>query len=190
MKSALLLPYLPSGYLLAALMIATVTDMKSRRIPNTVTFSTIIVALLFYSLTSGWSGLFFSLKGMVCGIVLLILPYSLGGIGAGDVKLMGAVGAVLGAADTFSAFLVIAVLGGLTSIVLLVVRRDLLTTLRRLWNAVCAVFGGLGTAALRVDRPTLEREGIPYGAVIAGGTVVFVLYRLLVVGEGWPHIPI
>lgn len=190
MKASVILSYLPTGYLLTALVIATVTDVRSRRIPNAVTYSTMLVTLLTYCLTSGWSGLFFSLKGMACGIVLLILPYFLGGMGAGDVKLMGAVGAVLGPVDTFFAFLVIATLGGVAAIGMLIVRRECSTVLRRLWNAICGFLGGLGTAALRVDRPSLEREGIPYAAVIAGGTVAYVLYLFLFTREGLLHIPV
>lgn len=185
-----ILPYLPYGYLLAVLLIATFTDVKFRRIPNVLTFSTMLVALLVYTLMSGWSGMLFSLKGLACGFGVLLLPYLLGGMGAGDVKLMASVGAVLGAADTLIAFLVIALLGGVVSVAALILRGELLGELKRLWNAFCGMFGGLGIAALRVDRPTLEREGLPYGAVIAVGTVAFEIYRFIIGGQGLPPAPL
>ena len=171
------------GYLFAALIISTVIDLRSRRIPNSVTFSTIVLALLLYSLYAGLSGLLFSLKGLGVGFCLLLLPHLLGGIGAGDVKLMAAVGAVMGVEQTLLAFLIIAIIGGLTSLAMLAARRQLWTTLRQMTSSFFIFCGGAGLSVFKVDRATLRQDGIPYGVVIAGGTVVLFVYQL-VVGKG------
>lgn len=179
----LLVPFLLFGCLFGSLSIAAVTDLKSRRIPNIVTYSTIAFAVLIYSLVAGWTGLAFSLKGTVCGLGLLLVPYLLGGMGAGDVKLMAAVGAVLGVDHTVYAFLVVALLGGVVSVAVLVARGESLQVAKRLWNAYCCAFGGVGAAALQTDRKTLKQKGLPYGVVIACGTAAYVTY-LVVLGPG------
>ena len=61
---------------------------------------------------------------MATGIALLVLPYIMGGMGAGDVKLMGAVGSFLGAKATLGAFLFIALAGGVYSLAIILIRRD------------------------------------------------------------------
>lgn len=183
----LLIPFLLFGCLFGSLLIAAVTDLKSRRIPNIVTYSTIVSAILIYSLVAGWTGLAFSLKGTVCGLGLLLFPYLLGGMGAGDVKLMGAVGAVLGVDHTVYAFLVVALLGGVVSVAVLIARGESLQVAKRLWNAFCCTFGGVGVAALQTDRQSLKQKGLPYGVVIACGTAAYMTY-LAVLGPGWPGI--
>lgn len=167
------------GCLVLSLLVATVTDLRQRRIPNLVTLPLILLALLLHSLATGLPGLVHSLQGLGLGFGLLLIPHLLGGIGAGDVKLMAAVGAVLGPAQTFAAFLVIAILGGVVSVATMAVRGELLATLARLGHGFLALFGGAGLAALRVDRTTLRRQGIPYGVVIAAGTVAYLAYEAL-----------
>ena len=72
-----------------------------------------IAALILYSFAAGIDGFFFSLKGIAVGIGVLLIPYLLGGMGAGDAKLMGAVGGFLGAKGVFGAFLLTAAIGGI-----------------------------------------------------------------------------
>lgn len=185
----LTLRYLLYGYLFVTLLISTVTDLRSRRIPNLATFSTILFALLAHSLYDGLTGFLFSLQGLGCGFFLLFVPYRLGGIGAGDVKLMAAVGAVLGVYHTFLAFLIIAIIGGVTALAMLSVRRELWVTLKQIASSLLVFCSGAGVEALQVDRTKMLGKGIPYGAVIASGTVVFVVFQI-VAREGLPGISI
>ena len=105
--------------LLLALSISVITDFRTQKIPNLITFPAIIVALMYYFFTNGIDGVVFSALGIVTGIALLIMPYMLGLSGAGDAKLMGAVGAVLGSKSAFVAFLLTAIVGGLYAIILI-----------------------------------------------------------------------
>lgn len=177
------------GFLLIAVLVSAVTDLRSRRIPNLVTYPTVILALSVYGLYAGLPGVFFSLKGLGFGFALLLVPYLLGGMGAGDVKLMAAVGSVLGVRHTFVVFLIIAVIGGVAALAMLAARRQLLLTLRQIVTSFQVFCSGAGIAALKVDRTKLQREGIPYGAVIACGTVVFFVFQITA-GEGLPGIAI
>jgi prepilin peptidase CpaA len=79
---------------LAALAIAF-WDAKLFRIPNVVTFPLLLGGVAYHFWADGWPGLVFSVAGVVVGGTLLLGPYLLGGIGAGDVKLLAAMGAWL-----------------------------------------------------------------------------------------------
>ncbi len=99
------------------LLIAVITDIRVRRIPNWLNFSGMLSAIAFHGYVRGWEGVAFSVEGMLLGIGLLIVFYLAGGMGAGDVKLLGAVGAWLGPIGVFTAFLCIALVGGAYSVI-------------------------------------------------------------------------
>ena len=83
----------------AALIIgaaACATDLHSRRIPNWLTFGASAGALAFHYLTAGQDGVVHAMGGWVIGLVLFMPMFLLGGMGAGDVKLLAALGAWLG----------------------------------------------------------------------------------------------
>jgi prepilin peptidase CpaA len=94
------------------LAIAAYIDWKEHRVPNWLTYSAWGLGILFHALSGGISGVSLSLLGTVAGLATLIIPYALRGMGAGDVKLMAAVGAWVGASITLHAFLWITVAGG------------------------------------------------------------------------------
>jgi prepilin peptidase CpaA len=98
--------------LAATVITAAVTDFRSSRVPNWLTFPVTGLALVLYYLQAGPQGLLFSAGGWLAGFGLLIGLYALGGTGAGDVKLLAAVGALSGTSRVFSIFLYTAVFGG------------------------------------------------------------------------------
>jgi prepilin peptidase CpaA len=86
-------------YQVAALGIAlaaVVWDLSSGRIPNLLTFGAALVALLVHAYMGGWTAVGMSLAGWAAGVALFFPFFALGGMGAGDVKLLGAIGAWLG----------------------------------------------------------------------------------------------
>src|SRR5262245_65222789 len=76
---------------LACIAICVVTDVRARRIPNLVSGPTMLVGIALNTLYFGTSGLTTSLGGLLAAMAVLIIPFALGGVGAGDVKMMGAV---------------------------------------------------------------------------------------------------
>lgn len=82
--------------LVTVLVVAVVVDLRSSRIPNWLTFPAMGFALAAHTWLTGVHGTLFSLAGLGAGFGLLLLVYLAGGIGAGDVKLMAAVGAMVG----------------------------------------------------------------------------------------------
>src|SRR5687768_3766674 len=84
---------------LAALGLATaaaVSDLKTRRIPNVLTFGSAVIALAAHTYVDGGSGLGWSIAGWLVGLIFFLPMFTLGGMGAGDVKLLAALGAWLG----------------------------------------------------------------------------------------------
>lgn len=109
--------------LLSILSISAIIDFRAQKIPNLITLPAVIIALLYHFFTNGIDGLTFSALGLATGIGLLIIPYMLGGMGAGDAKLMGAVGAILGSKSVFTAFLLAALVGGIYAVILIMLNR-------------------------------------------------------------------
>lgn len=106
--------------LLSILTICTITDIKERKIHNSVLLLGLIMALLLNAHEGGPGGLLDSLKGLAAGTALFFVPYLLGWMGAGDAKLTGIIGAFGGWRFAVHAILCTAVVGGAISLYLLI----------------------------------------------------------------------
>lgn len=127
-------------YMSVILVFAGIIDSKKQKIPNYLTFPTVITAFVYHFYLTGMDGLFFSISGMFTGIALLIVPYIMGGMGAGDVKLLGAIGAFIGYKSVFFVFLFTALFGGLYAILALVsYEKSLIKFLKKAFHTVLSV---------------------------------------------------
>jgi prepilin peptidase CpaA len=160
--------------LMVVLFLATLSDIRSHRIPNWLTYSAMAVGVGYHAHLHGMQGLLFSLGGASLGLLLMIFFYLSGGMGAGDVKLMGAVGAFLGASGVFTTFLCTSLIGGLYALVV-IVRNGRFSEYVRRYRLM------LRTIVLThklVYIPPRGDEAMPvlcYGGVIALGTSITVL---------------
>jgi prepilin peptidase CpaA len=116
--------YFITIFLSVLLIASAIIDLKTQKIPNLITLPGMLIALGYHSTLNGLDGLLFSAGGIGVGIGLLIIPYLLGGMGAGDAKLMGAIGGFIGVKAAFSAFLIIAAVGGVYALIILVIYRS------------------------------------------------------------------
>jgi prepilin peptidase CpaA len=162
--------------LLALVLVAAVYDVRYRRIPNWLCGSGMLAGLLLNAVVrQSWAGLWFSFKGLLLGFGLYFLFYLLRAMGAGDVKLMGAVGAMAGMADWFGIFLITAILGGVMALILVLSKGRVQKTF---WN-IAFLLNELGhgrAAYLRreeLDVRSPKAIGLPHGSVIAVGTLFF-----------------
>nr|WP_170302231.1 A24 family peptidase [Desulfosarcina widdelii] len=98
-----------------------VEDLRRQKIPNVVTYSMMLFGIIFHIVNAGLAGLIFSIEGMFVGTGIFIIPYLLGGMGAGDAKLMGGVGAILGVTGVIIAAVISILLGLIYAIILLLI---------------------------------------------------------------------
>lgn len=159
--------------LILVLILSLYTDLKHRRIYNFVTLPALVLGLMINSWNSGLSGLWFSCQGLLLGIALLFLPFILGGLGAGDVKLLGAVGAIKGPHFVFTAFLLTAISGGLIALVILAYNRKLVSTLFRLGRGLKAwLYSGFNLWSLEhLAEQAEDSVYFPYGLAIVLGSI-------------------
>ena len=111
-------------FLSGALVVAAVIDGWKLRVPNWLTFPLVIGGWAVSAIGYGWAGLGWSLAGTAVGLGLLLPAYAIGGMGAGDVKLLAGVGAWVWGTVTFYAFCVSAIVGGVLAIAMVLVRRQ------------------------------------------------------------------
>jgi prepilin peptidase CpaA len=96
---------------------ASLTDLRTSRIPNVLTFGAALAALVYAGVTGGWAGVGTTSAGWVVGVLLFFPFFALGGLGAGDVKLLGALGAWLGPREVFWVALYASMAGGVMALV-------------------------------------------------------------------------
>jgi len=147
-------------------------DLRTRRIPNYLTLGTAVAGLAYNFMGQGLPGLTNGLLGMLLGFFLLILPYLWGGMGAGDVKAMAALGAWLGPQFTLFLFCYMGVAGGLIALGYLVWNGSLWAKIKQgrvfLVNLILCRPDGPPSP----PSPSQLTEGIPYGVAIAVGMAV------------------
>jgi prepilin peptidase CpaA len=97
--------------------VACICDLRTRRIPQVLTLGGAAAGLVFHLVNGGWQAGATSLAGWAIAIALFLVPFALGGLGAGDVKLLGALGAWLGPSDAIWLAIYTGVAGGLIAIV-------------------------------------------------------------------------
>ena len=168
-------------FLAVILTIISLIDYRSHRIPNIIILPLLVFGLVYYTIVGQWDGFLFSLKGMGIGFLVLFIPYVMGGMGAGDVKLMSALGALLGPQQVFSVFLFAAILGGFVALAVMIKKRTVLLTFKRLGIAIWLFFSGAGLFVFK-DSPRQPGEGIPYGPVIAAGALSSIIWQFAVQG--------
>lgn len=161
----------------AGVLTAVVCDWKARRIPNALTFSMIVLGLILHLWSQGFSGLGTGLLGLVCGILLLYLPFSLGGVGGGDVKLIGAIGALTGPALVLHIFLASAVFGGIFSIVEMIRKKAVRKTCKNIKDKALYFLLTRKFVPEPANQVRGKELGIPYACAIGCGTllILFVL---------------
>lgn len=163
-------------FLIFILIAASVFDFRQRRIPNVLTFPAMAAGLIYWSYLHGVDGFMHGTGGLLLGIGFMIIFYLMKMMGAGDVKLMGAVGSFLGPKGVFIAFLYSAIIGGLYALLVLARSKALKQTAGR-YGFMAK--GYMTTGQLFYIPP--EKGKLPplcYGLAISLGTILSVLRPL------------
>ncbi len=166
--------------LAVGLIVAGITDVREGRIPNWLTFSLAGLGVTVHSWQQGWSGLLWSFEGLAMGILCLLFFYIKGGMGAGDVKLLGAIGAIVGPQNVVYVFGFAALLGGIYSVAVLCSQGGLGYLVMRMQTLLSRLKIGEGDSS-STETPFKEPK-LRYALVIGLGTVVsqtLLLYGVL-----------
>lgn len=157
------------------LVVAAVIDGYKLKVPNWITFPMIISGWIYSGVAFEWEGLGYSLLGTVVGLGLLLPLYAVGGMGAGDVKLLAGVGAWVWSTTTFYAFCLSAVVGGAIALAMVLYRRS--------WAKHRDNFLTIAQEMVTIRDPSqlaqiaAERKSsmllLPYGIPIAIGSIAY-----------------
>jgi len=148
-------------------------DVRYRRIPNTLVLSTLVAGLAVNIIFGGLGGLIGSTKGFAFAFIPMLVIHMLGAMGAGDVKLFGAIGAVLGAKLILPTFIIVVMLGGVLAVYTMLRAGTVFSTM----HGVLRIFVGLlpGWEMPRFSMPADRRHTIPYGIAITLGSIISVI---------------
>lgn len=157
--------------------VAAIWDLKTHKIPNRITFPLLILGLILHFTYGGIEGLKDSLLGLTLITLVLLLPFVMGGIGAGDVKLLAAIGALNGLWFGIYTLLYSSLIGGLIALILAAFRGQLGLTVFNLSSSLVSVRMNVLKGKLP-DSNSIITTGItfPYGiAIFMGVAVTYVL---------------
>jgi len=163
--------------LLIILAWTVVADLRYRKIPNLLTLPAMLFGIAYHSCLTGLAGFGFSTGGLAVGVGLLFAFYLAGMMGAGDVKLMGAVGSLLGPSGVFQAFLFTAFAGGVYAVIVLALKGRLTGFIDRMLRSL--------SLSIAHRKPMLladEEQGpspvLCYGVAVAVGTVASLFFKI------------
>ena len=151
-------------------------DIRYRRIPNKLVLATLLVGLIVNTVFGGSQGLLLSLGGFALAFGLMFFFHVFGTLGAGDVKLFAAIGAVIGVSSVLPTLLLVALIGGILAIGQMVYSGRVRTTM----FGVMQFFYGLlpGQRVPKFDIPADRSYTLPYAVPICFGSLVsFVLFH-------------
>ena len=164
--------------------LAALTDVWRFQVYNLLTFPVMLAGLVYHTTTGGWGGLTLSLAGIAFGLAVFALPYLMGGMGAGDVKFVAALGAWLGITPMTVIVFFGCLATGLYALVLVCITGGF----RQLWfNLQLTLFRFVSVGKLLVADDKMEhihdwtmdperrRRLIPFSAMIGVGVVIMVI---------------
>jgi prepilin peptidase CpaA len=158
-------------------LVACVFDLRIRRIPNVLTFSAALAAFAASALTRGAPGAGASVMGWIVAMALWLPLYALGGMGAGDVKLIAAIGAWLGPTDVVHAALYAAIAGGAMALAVAIARGCARRTFRNVWLLIVH-WRTVGFAPhSELTLATADSPRLAYAVPILAGTVAAIWLR-------------
>jgi len=160
----------------AAGAIAAVIDVRTRRVPNRLTFTTAICGLVLAALGATPVGIGAAAVSVLLALALMLPAHVIGATGAGDVKLFAALATLLGPAGTASAFLYGAVAGGVLALAAAAHRRRAGRTLAR----TVALITTRGSVARTIEADVHNR--FAYAPAIVAGALAAALWPLRLIG--------
>jgi prepilin peptidase CpaA len=161
--------------LIATLIICCITDLKVRKIYNKVIFPILFSVFLLHLILNGFTGLKVSILGFIAGIIILIIPFVLRGIGAGDVKLLALIGAIKGSGFAFNTALYMFMIGGIIALVIIIFHSETINFFKKLFWWLASLIKG---SYYKLEFPTTPfLKKFPYSVAIAGGAFICLMLK-------------
>ena len=151
-------------------IVITYYDVRYRRIPNPFVLATLASGLMVNTITAGLGGLYASVAGCLLAFILMFMLHIFGAMGAGDVKLFAAIGAVMGVHLVVPTFLVVVLTGGVLAVVSMIRAGVVMTTMHRVLQLLVGLLPGWEMPRFAV--PSDKRHTIPYGVAITIGSII------------------
>lgn len=175
------LPLLFQILLLSVAIVAGIFDWRCRRIPNWLALLGLIAGFSAHCYVGGVGGLIVAAEGFGLGLLVYFVLYLLRGMGAGDVKLMAALGCIAGPTNWFVLFLAASILGAVVAVVMTLAYGRFYSTL---WNVGQIVKELALFRAPYKNQPQLDLHHkaalrAPHGTIIAAAAVLLVIARVL-----------
>lgn len=160
----------------AFLSLVVFEDVRRMRIPNALTFPALPLALGAAALDGGGPGLLAATLGALAALLLLLAPYALGWLGAGDVKAMLVIGALFGARDLPAVLFYSVLAGGALALAFLILRGELFDLLARWWLSAQTTLATRRIHYFHPQRGSAAASGLPFGVALASGAIAFALW--------------
>ncbi len=173
----------PVWLVTVVLILAAVIDGFELRVPNWITFPMIISGWIFSVAAFGLEGLGWSLIGTVVGLALLMPAYAIGGMGAGDVKLLAGVGAWMHGTTTFYGFCISAIVGAILAVAMAAYQKGLkkhAAQAKFIFNEIVTIRDPNQLSAIAAERKS-SMLLLPYGIPIAIGTIGYFVWTGMLV---------
>lgn len=160
-----------------ACAIACYTDVRSRKVPNWLTFPLIVFAPIYWGATGGWNGLWLSAAGILLGMALFIVPALMGGMGGGDLKLLMALGGLGGPLYVTNVFIYTVVAGAVAALIIFVQKGILFTLIKEgaLWFWWFFISKGTIKRSVQPSKLTM-----PYALCLSFGAIVSLYYPYVI----------
>jgi prepilin peptidase CpaA len=166
----------PVWLVTVTLVVAAIIDGWKLKVPNWLTLPMIVSGWAYSGVALGWEGFGWSIAATAVGLALLLPAYSIGGMGAGDVKLLAGVGAWLAAPlDLVLAFCVSALIGGAIALAMVVYRKAWdkhLSQFRLIAGEILTIRDPNQLSAIAAQRKSTMLL-LPYGIPIAIGSILY-----------------
>ena len=172
----------PIALILIAALIAGVTDVWKFKVYNILTLPLVLSGLLYHAMNGGASALAGSFLGALVGFALMIAVYAMGGMGAGDVKFVTAIGAWLGLPLTLYVMTAGCIAAGIYALVLLLTApsfKEVWLNIQILWIRLVCLGRHIGSedrVEAEVKRSDRRRRLIPFSAMMGVGLIVTLVW--------------
>lgn len=161
--------------LITTLIICCITDLRVRKIYNKVIFPILFSVFILHLILNGIPGLEISLLGFLSGLAILIIPFVLRGIGAGDVKLLALIGAMKGSTFALNTALYTFVIGGIIALIIILFHRETINFFKSIFYFLAGLVIG---QVCNLELPTTPLiKKFPYSSAIAGGAIISLLIK-------------